>query len=506
MKLARRAACAAFLLLATVLTAPATRAADNVDPTRAEAAERFDRALRLVNAGDLSGSLAEFQRAYALVPSAVLLYNIGLVHAAMHRPVAAVKALQQVVDHAESLNPDEVVRARRVLQEQTDSIGQVAVTTNMKEGVVEIDNVEAAKLPLSGPLDISNGPHIVGIVSSGYAPARKEVTVAGHQKVDVDLQLVPIQGLLGHIALKSRVPGADVLVDGEHVGKTPLEATITVPPGTHKVQVRRAGYLPAEREVSLTDGSQTDIVLEPTFDKTSLSTEGGYLAIAASEKQPILTVDGDEIGLVTGPVQLPAGPHRLRLESGGFIAAERDVDVPLGQTKTITIIFEPTPETRTAYVSAAESRRTWSWVTIGIGAAITAGGVILGVVEQGQIGPAQNNLNAINATMVRHSGLQCDPAQALSEMTINGVEADVYCNNEETNATNTLNNDQTLRTVGWIGAGVGGAVMITGFVLLLTGDSPHKYDAKPSERTLGGLGVVPWFEPGGGSLAVHGTF
>jgi hypothetical protein len=290
------------------------------------------------------------------------------------------------------------------------------------------------------------------------------------------------------------------------VGKTPLEATITVPPGTHKVQVRRAGYLPAEREVSLTDGSQTDIVLEPTFDKTSLSTEGGYLAIAASEKQPILTVDGDEIGLVTGPVQLPAGPHRLRLESGGFIAAERDVDVPLGQTKTITIIFEPTPETRTAYVSAAESRRTWSWVTIGIGAAITAGGVILGVVEQGQIGPAQNNLNAINATMVRHSGLQCDPAQALSEMTINGVEADVYCNNEETNATNTLNNDQTLRTVGWIGAGVGGAVMITGFVLLLTGDSPHKYDAKPSERTLGGLGVVPWFEPGGGSLAVHGTF
>jgi len=145
MKLARRAACAAFLLLATVLTAPATRAADNVDPTRAEAAERFDRALRLVNAGDLSGSLAEFQRAYALVPSAVLLYNIGLVHAAMHRPVAAVKALQQVVDHAESLNPDEVVRARRVLQEQTDSIGQVAVTTNMKEGVVEIDNVEIFK-------------------------------------------------------------------------------------------------------------------------------------------------------------------------------------------------------------------------------------------------------------------------------------------------------------------------------------------------------------------------
>jgi hypothetical protein len=73
-------------------------------------------------------------------------------------------------------------------------------------------------------------------------------------------------------------------------------------------------------------------------------------------------------------------------------------------------------------------------------------------------------------------------------------------------ANSALSNDQTLRAVGWVGAGVGGAVMITGFVLLLTGDNPHKYDAKPSERTLGGLSVTPWFGPGGGSLSVHGAF
>jgi len=497
MKLAR-AACAALLSVAAFTSTSAR--AQSADPTRAEAGERFDRALRLVNAGDLSGSLAEFQRAYALVPSSVLLYNIGLVQAAMHRPVAAVKALQSAVDHAESLNPDEVVRARRILQEQTEIIGQVVVTTNVKEGVVEIDNVEAAKLPLPGPLDVSAGPHIVGVVSPGYAPSRHEVTVAGHQHVDVDLQLVQIQGLLGHIALKSRIPGAEVVIDNERVGKTPLESTITVAPGAHKVQVRRAGYATAEREVSLTDGSQTDLTLDPTFDKTALSTEGGYLAIASSEKQPILTVDGDEIGLVTGPVQLPAGPHRLRLESGGFIPAERDVDVPLAQTKTITIVFEPTPETRSAYVASAESRRTWSWVTVGLGAAVTAGGVILAVIEQGQIAPAQNNVNYQASINVRHSGLACDPAMDLSDSQLATCLANVN------SANSALSNDQTLRAVGWVGAGVGGAVMITGFVLLLTGDNPHKYDAKPSERTLGGLSVTPWFGPGGGSLSVHGAF
>jgi hypothetical protein len=497
MKLAR-AACAA-VLSAAVFASPSARA-QSADPARAEAAERFDRALRLVSSGDLSGGLAEFQRAYALIPSSVLIYNIGLVQAALHRPVASAKALQQALDHAESLNPDEVVRARSALHEQTDSIGQVAVTTNVKEGVVEIDNVEAAKLPLPGPLDVSAGPHVIGVVSTGYAPSRHEVTVAGHQHVDVDLQLVQIQGLLGHIALKSRVPGAQVLVDNEQVGKTPLEATITVTPGTHKVQVRRAGYLPAEREVTLTDGSQTDITLEPTFDKTSLATEGGYLAIAASEKQPILTVDGDEIGLVTGPVQLPAGPHRLRLESGGFIPAERDVDVPLGRTKTITIVFEPTPETRSAYVSSAESRRTWSWVTVGLGAAIAAGGVVLAVIEQGQIPNAQTTLNNQQAINVRHSGLACDPAMDLSDTML------AQCAANLNSANSAVSNDQTLRNVGWIGAGVGGAVIVTGFVLLFTGDDPHRYDTKASERTLGGLSVTPWFGPGGGSLAVRGAF
>jgi hypothetical protein len=496
MKLAR-AACAAALT--TALFASPSARAQGLDPTRSEAAERFDRALRLVNGGDLSGGLAEFQRAYALVPSSVLVYNIGLVQAALHRPVQAVKALQQALDHADTLNPDEVVRARSVQQQQSEIIGQVAVTTNVKEGVVEIDNVEVAKLPLSGPLDVSAGPHIVGVVSTGFAPSRHEVTVAGHQKVDVDLELVPIQGLLGHIAVKSRIPGADVLVDGQGIGKTPLESTISVTPGAHKVQLKRAGYLPAEREVTLTDGAQTDIDLEPVFDKASLATEGGTLSIEASEAQPILTVDGTELGLVTGPVQLPAGPHRIRLESGGFIPAERDVDVPLALTKNITVVFEPTPETRSAYVAGAKSRRTWSGVTISLGAVIAGAGTALALIENKQIPGAQNNVNATAALYVRHSGLECDPA-------MNAASLPAACNTLYTDANNTLSNDQNLRTVGIVGASVGAAVLVTGVILLVTGDDPHKYDTKPSERTLGELTVTPWIAPGSGSLSVGGVF
>jgi hypothetical protein len=68
-------------------------------------------------------------------------------------------------------------------------------------------------------------------------------------------------------------------------------------------------------------------------------------------------------------------PHRLLVERGGCLPAERDVDVPLGATATVSVVFEPTPETRARHAASAESRRFWSWMTIGAGAAVAVGGV-----------------------------------------------------------------------------------------------------------------------------------
>jgi hypothetical protein len=490
-----------LLLLAalSLASAPAVARADAPDPVRTEAADRFDRAIRLVNAGDLSGGLAELQRAYVLIPSPVVLYNLGLVNAALNRPVAAVHALEKVVATPETLKPELLDRAREVLREQSDRIGQVAVVTNVKEGVVEVDNVEAARLPVAAPLDVAIGHHVIAIVAAGYAPARREVLVAGHEHVDIQLELTAIEGRLAHIGVVSRIPAADVLVDGERVGKTPLEATVTVAPGAHHVVVQRPGYVSAEHALTLQDGARGDVQLDPIIDKTALVHEGGWLAIAASETQPVVTVDGTETGVLAGPLELPAGPHRLRLERGGFLPAERDISVPLGATAHVTIDLEPTPETREKYVSSASSRRTWSWVTIGTGAVIAAAGATLAMVEQGQLGTAQNALNAVNATWVRGSGLGCDFSRDLSASQM------TTCENQLNNASSQVNNDQTLRTVGWVAAGVGGATLVTGLVLLLTGDDPHRYD-RPPALGIERVSIMSPAPSAGPSISIAGRF
>ena len=88
--------------------APKTEAELN----KAQAAQRFDRGLQLFNEGDNAGALAEFKQTYALMPNPIVLFNIGLVYAAMGRPVDAVDALSAVVDSA-TLSAEQRERATR---------------------------------------------------------------------------------------------------------------------------------------------------------------------------------------------------------------------------------------------------------------------------------------------------------------------------------------------------------------------------------------------------------
>jgi len=500
---ASRLAWSSVMACIMALTTALTARAQVVDPSRTEAAERFDRALRLVNSGDLQGGLAEFQRAYSLVPSPIALYNVGLVYAALNRPVEAVRALTTALSRPESLTPENVARAEQVLHEQSDKIGQVDVALNMpslQNAVVEVDNVETAKWPLERPLDVASGTHVIGVISPGFAPARREVLVAGHERVEAQLDLVAIEGLLAHIALHGLVPAADVVVDGQRVGKTPLESSVTVAPGSHDIEVRRAGYASATRSITLADGARADVTLDPFVDKGALAREGGWLDIKTSETQSVVSVDGTEVGLLVGAFQVPAGVHRLHVERGGFIAAERDVDVPRGGTQSVSITFEPTPDTRAAYVSAALTRRAWSWVTVGTGLALAAGGAVLALVEQSSLKGARSDLDAVNAEWAYKGGGDCDQyTQVLPSM-------QAICNARLNDATARVNNLETMRTVGIVAAGAGGAIFVTGAVLVVTADNPHRYDEKPADPLFAGWQFAPQAGPRGFSLTLGRSF
>lgn len=442
------------------------------DTRKAEAASRFDRALKLFEAGDNAGALAEFKRTYEVFPDPVVLYNMGLVYAAMSRPVDSVDALEPLVK-SNQLQGGQMERAKQTLADQLARIGRLTVVTKPSDARIEIDGVEVSSSGGS-PIRVSEGKHIVGAVVEGYAPARKEIFIAGNADATVSLELIPTVGKqLGNLTVRTRIADAEVFVDGKSVGKTPLPTSVPLPPGRHQVELRRRGYASVNREIEVGPGSTGEIEAELEVDSTSLDREGVTLVIDASESPFEVTIDGKRQGVYKAPLRLPAGAHHLSVTSAGFISHEKEITLGGTQTNLITVTLEPTPETRKAYESNANAHRTWGWIGVLGGTAIAAGGTVFALVEHGKKKDAYKAYH----DLVRKADLSEPPCDWKAGN-------DSQCDSLKASAKSDLDTAKTLRTVGIIGAGVGGAVLVTGIVVLATGGDPDKYAKRTAKSRL----------------------
>lgn len=348
---------------------------------KAEAKARFDKALQLFEEGDLAGALAEFERAYALTGNLVVLYNIGLVHDAMGRYVEADRALSQVLAASpDPLKPEWRTRALAAQAHARARIGTIEITLGGVEqvdwagAVVELDGVDVGRWPLSSPLRASIGKHVVSVLAKGFAPARKEVSVAGEASSKVTLEPVAVEGKLAQLAVQTNVAKATILVDGSVVGETPLSTSIALPPGKHVIEAKRAGYTSASTVLDLSAGGVGDAKLDLREDPAEVHRLGAVLVVRASEPAAI-AVDGLARD-AAGPLALPPGAHRLRVEASGFRALERDVFVVEGTTTTVDVDLVPTPQTLAAHDASVAAHRRWGFVGVGTG---LAAGIVSGL-------------------------------------------------------------------------------------------------------------------------------
>ncbi|HLK37930.1 MAG TPA: PEGA domain-containing protein [Polyangiaceae bacterium] len=470
------------------------------DAARAEARDRFDRGLRMFNAGDNSGALAEFLRAYEITGNVVVLYNLGLVYAQMGRAAEATDALDRVLGSPGALSPERQALAKRTRDEQAARIAEVIVTTSVDGAAIEVDGVEVGKTPLAQPLRVTSGSHVVGASAPGYSPQRKEVTIASGEKQSVAIDLVPTQARLAHLAVKTHVPGADLFVDNQRIGVTPLAASIPLDPGVHAVELRRAGYKTAGTSVALGNGASGEVSLDPEEDPSASARDAGLLSLDMTETQAVVTIDGRSRGVYGAALRLPSGPHHLLVERGNFEPVERDVAVAPGQTAVVRVALEPTPEYRAQFVSRTTAQRTYGWIATVGGAVILGGGIGLVAYDAGQRSHYGGIVGSFNLQSGTHSGQVCDPAQDFTTYQQN-------CLVPKAAAQSKVDDANMRDYFGWSAVGVGGAAIVVGAILLLTDDDPHRYDpAKPSSDVGRRLLPLPWTAPGGAGLSLVGAY
>ncbi|HXK18864.1 MAG TPA: PEGA domain-containing protein [Polyangiaceae bacterium] len=461
------------LLGALCLTTIHAQAGEPDAASKADAAKRFDRGLTLFDEGDNAGALAEFKQVYSTMPNPVVLYNIGLVYAAMFRPVEAVDALKQVVNES-ALSPAQHERAQNTLTDQEARIGRLSITTVPPGAHISIDNVDVATTPLSAPLRVAAGTHVVGAVAEGYALGRKEVMVAGNADASLNIELLRAEATRdANLTIRSRVPAAEVVVNGKSAGKTPLATSVSVPPGHITVELRRPGYTSAKQEVDLTEGATSDITLDPSIDSKALPSEGVFFALDVGHKDADLFVDQEHIGPYTAPIRLPKGPHRVRVETAGFMPLERDVTLGGDKNNVLTEKLEPTPETRAAHDSSVKAHRIWGFVGIGAGALIAGGGAAFAAISHSSKNKAAQDVADANDAHDLESPPHCNFRFGTDQQ---------LCLDDINNAQASYDSAKTRELIGFVGIGVGVAAIATGVIVLLTGPSANEYGALEPEK------------------------
>jgi hypothetical protein len=196
---------------------------------------------------------------------------------------------------------------------------------------------------------------------------------------------------------------------------------------------------------------------------------------------------------LAGSIRLPAGLHHLSITRAGFEPSELDVTVARGATFTTIVTLQPDAQTRDAYLAGIRARRIWGWSIGGLGVAALATGVVLLITGHSALDTANANLATVNQSFVM--GGTCDFRYDVNQDACKAMFADAQ--QRVTDAKNRI-------TAGYVVGGVGAAVVITGAVVLLTGDDPGKYDRKTASSSRPVLSG--WTTGSGGGLTLIGRF
>jgi hypothetical protein len=177
----------AFLVIVLgVLAAPQAARAG----VKEEARKHYDRAIELVDDGQLEGAVVEFQRSYDLTHHFAVLYNIGQVFVSLAKPVEAVDAYERyLADGGKKIPAARHTEVEQEIARQRARIATLEIRGLPEGAAVRVDGKEIGKAPIAVPVRVGVGTHAIAASAEGYDPAGTEVTVAGEDQRVVELVL-----------------------------------------------------------------------------------------------------------------------------------------------------------------------------------------------------------------------------------------------------------------------------------------------------------------------------
>ena len=229
----------------------------------------------------------------------------------------------------------------------TSVIRGINVSSKPSGAKVLLDSAGKGVTPVSLN-NIAAGIHILEIEYSGYKPWKSTVTVPETGIQEVSVNLTPEHAHMpGWIAVFPSPGNASVTLDGDYVGRTPVNNSLNleeIPPGEHIVVLVLPGYHPSAKKITVSPNLVS--MVNATLDPVSGFGTQGSLSITSDPAGATVLVDNQSRGV--SPVtadDIAAGDHKIAVRMEGYEEYSVSILVSPGGTRNVTAILIPVTPT-----------------------------------------------------------------------------------------------------------------------------------------------------------------
>lgn len=196
---------------------------------------------------------------------------------------------------------------------------------------VRIDGVDAGTTPLED-LSLAPGDYEISLLGERYLTQTQNLSVAGRlQEQSLKMHLDPAWA---EVSFTTQPSGAEVIVNGEELGVTPLRAELLQ--GANDVTLKLPGYKAWQDDLVIRAGEHLDL---PPIE---LEASDGLVFIRSTPGNANVTINGEFRGQTPLEVALaPDQEHEISLFRTGFRTTVRRLQTRPDEERDLTIPLDP---------------------------------------------------------------------------------------------------------------------------------------------------------------------
>ena len=368
------------------------------------------------------------------------------------------------------IRPHEVFRAEYSLTKQK---GTLEVSSEPQEADFFLDGSYQGKTPVVIN-DIFAGKHELRITKKWFLDYEGEIEVKPRDTARISPKLVQVGGIYVDAGAK----GAEVEIDGEMKGLSPIEIE-DITPGPHRLKLSKYGYRTAEEEIQVEPGKIT------RRENIKLEIITGNLSLKSRPAGAAVLINGIKVGVTplgSAPVQI--GEHELIIQYPGFQEFSRKLSIEEGREYPVEVTLTALPQSKVVEVRFEKRtegmgrRGIYTLSFLGAGIASLAGSLALYYEANSR----SQDYDSIVADYKRYvnSPAHLDPA-SIAEFEKKAKSAkDDY----------SLNRNLFYAMLGT------GALCVGASIYLFFRNPPEEKTRKQEEKDKSALEVKPWFRLG----------